>query len=625
MVAFMEEKRTKRFITVITTCVLMGLGLLVIRVVDLQGFQGQVFVDISQDNRQFRSEIPAERGVFFDRYGDPLVMNQKAYFQLLRPAGVYSEKTPISVSEALALQVESPLAVEYSLQRYYFRPFSLAHILGYVSGVTADNLQENPQLGQSDVVGKFGLEGSLDERMRGKKGFREFEVNALGEKITVSRYEKEIPGQSIKTTLDPYLSTVAWKAMGNKTGSVVILDADTGKILTIVSTPSFNSNLFTPSLGAEQQRQEELQKALTDEKKLFFNRAVSGLYPPGSIFKLVTALAGLESGAFTQETEVDDQGTLEVGEYSFANWYYTQYGRTEGVITLVRAISRSNDIFFYRAAEWTGVDALVQRAEEMGFGKLTGVEISGEKPGLVPNPTWKEKTLGERWFLGNTFHMGIGQGDLLVTPLQQAQMVQVFGNGGKLCKPHLLESDRESECSSLGVQEKNLEIVREGMINACSSGGTAFPFFPWNDQRKGKVTQEMGSEESASSLIRNGVVACKTGTAEFGAQDQKGHRNTHAWFAMTVGGVQELLQDQLKALLPDIVSESTASATLAEADRTTADEKKTWLEKVNQSSFPDTLAIVVLVESDDQQPFAEGSKDGAPVALQIWKWMMGTP
>lgn len=617
----MEKQRKNYLVKTVFFCLVMCLGLLVFRVIDLQGFQGSWFADISYQNRLFKTEIPAERGVFLDRYGDLLAINQRAYYQILDPKVLYSKTKPLNKDEALALSIEKPFEVNYALQRQYLRPFSMAHVLGYVTGITADDLKTGKNYSLTDSLGRLGLEAYFDDAVKGRKGYREFEINALGKKLSEAEVVEPVIGKNIQTTLDPYLSTVAWKKMGEKTGAVVILDADNGQVLSLVSTPAFDSNLFSPATAEDEQtaKLNELRMALANEKKLFFNRAVSGTYPPGSIFKLVTALAGLENGAFDTQTTVDDQGILEVGEYRYANWYYTQYGRTEGLISLVRAIARSNDTFFYKAAEWLGADKLDKQADLMGFGKLTGIQLAGEKAGLVPSPAWKEKTLGEKWFLGNTFHMGIGQGDLLVTPLQQAQMVGVFSNGGELCKPSLVLDKQTVSCSSIGAKEENLLAIEEGMIGACSTGGTAYPFFPWNQKR----LSQLGATLPANKLIQNGVVACKTGTAEFGAEDERGYRKTHAWFTMTVGGVKHLLEEQIKVLGESTMNKSLKIDTTNEADRDLALEKQLWLEKIKEFGFADNLVIVVLVESDETQPFMEGSRDAAPVAYAIWQWMFG--
>jgi len=617
----MEKQRKTSLVSTVFLGLLLALSLLAFRVIDLQAFQGQWFADISYQNRLFRTEIPAERGVFLDRYGDSLVVNQRAYHQISEPTALYPQTQPITRDQALELAITQPFSVNYSLQRQYLRPFSMAHVLGYVTGVTAEDLQQDNQYELTDSVGRAGLESYFNDLVKGRKGYREYEINALGKKLTESKFEPPVQGRNLQTSLDPYLSTVAWQAMGNKTGSVVILDPKTGQVLALVSTPAFDSNLFSPSTVATEQETKlnELRFALADEKRLFFNRSVNGTYPPGSIFKLVTALAGLESGSFDTNTQVDDQGILEVGEYRYANWYYTQYGRTEGLISLVRAIARSNDTYFYKAAELLGVDNLVKQAELMGFGSPTGIELNGERAGLVPNPSWKEKTLGEKWFLGNTFHLGIGQGDLLVTPLQQAQMLQVFANHGHLCKPSLLADPQAVSCSSIGASEANLLAVEQGMIEACSTGGTAYPFFPWNQQRSSQLDQNL----PANKLVNSGVVACKTGTAEFGGEDERGYRHTHAWFGMTVGGLDQLLAPQLQVLGANTESKSVAIDTTAEPARDLQLERQAWLKKVQAHGFPDSLVIVVLVESDEEQPYREGSRDAAPVAQTIWQWLLG--
>jgi penicillin-binding protein 2 len=621
----MAKKRPVKFTKILSTLATIIMALLVVRVVDLQGFRGELFRQISEENRQFRVNIPAERGVFLDRYDQPLVVNTRSYYRYADIRAVYSDVVPLAQPEALQIQVSDPLAVGYDLRRQYTNPFSTAHVLGYASVVNPADLTADNSLGITDVVGRLGLERSYDDLLRGQDGYQEFEVNALGEKQAVQAKKEPTVGRPLNTTLDSALATVAWRAMGGNTGAVVILDAETGAVLALISLPSFNSNLFTPKLDSNQDRQRlaQLQEALADERQLFFNRAISGTYPPGSVFKLITAVAGLESGAFDLESTVDDRGILEVGEYRFANWYYTQYGRTEGVISLIRAITRSNDTFFYKAAEWTGVEALVAKAREFGFGEPTGIEIPGEAAGLVPDPAWKEQTFGERWFLGNTYHLGIGQGDLLVTPLQLAQMMAVFGNGGKLCQPHVVAKEHKSsslvECSSLGMSKRTLAAIQQGMIGACSSGGTAFPFFDWNDSRLAQLPEEL----SASEQLNRGVVACKTGTAEFGAEDEQGYRQTHAWFGMTVGGLRQLLAADLASGEDLTVSVSTQSALTDEREFDLSAKRTRWLEQIKEFGFPNKLAIMVLVESNEEQPFAEGSREAAPIAREIFDWIVG--
>jgi penicillin-binding protein 2 len=255
--------------------------------------------------------------------------------------------------------------------------------------------------------------------------------------------------------------------------------------------------------GDFQDSQEKLQTLLTDPQKPFFNRVLGGAYPPGSTFKIVTATAGLEEGKINAETLWNDTGEIRVGEYSYKNWYFTQYGRTEGEINVVGALKRSTDTFFYKVGEWVGPTSLSAWAKAFGLGQKTQIDLPGEVEGLVPSPEWKEEK-GDRWFLGNTYHFAIGQGDLLATPLQINFLTNVMASGGQLCRPQVLKNeDQKESCRDLKLKKETLSLVEEGMKEVCSSGGTAFPFFEFLPQ-----------------------VACKTGTAEFGDPEDK----THAWF-----------------------------------------------------------------------------------------------
>ena len=289
------------------------------------------------------------------------------------------------------------------------------------------------------------------------------------------------------------------------------------------------------------------------------------------------------------------------------------------MIHLVRAIARSNDIFFYKAAEWTGPDQIAQMARLLGFGSATGIEIGGEARGLVPDPQWKEKVMGERWFLGNTYHLGIGQGDLLVTPLQIAQLIQTIAHNGTLCRPSVLVSST-ADCRSVGIQEDHVRMVLAGMLDACSPGGTAFPFFPLNQSRRqpdGAPTQD----------LQRGAVACKTGTAEFGGADARGDRKTHGGGAGIVEPqIPELTQGGNQAggdkiggnqISSEVVAIPSAASTSGLIDR------GRWGKLVQVQRYPRRLAIVVLLESDDEHPYREGSRDAGAVAKQILDWMEG--
>jgi penicillin-binding protein 2 len=221
---------------------------------------------------------------------------------------------------------------------------------------------------------------------------------------------------------------------------------------------------------------------------------------------MVTAYAGLESGKIKRDTLIEDTGEIKIDQYRYGNWYFDQYGRTEGQINIERALARSNDIFFYKVGELVGVDELVKWSRKFGLGEPTGIELPGEVSGLVPDRLWKERMTGERWFLGNTYHMSIGQGDLTATPLQIARMT-AGAVSGRLCQVSIIK-DSEPKCESLGLKTENTEIVKEGMRQVCASGGTAFPFFDFAPP-----------------------VLCKTGTAQHAGQKAESDL-PHAWITV---------------------------------------------------------------------------------------------
>ncbi len=598
--------------------------LLVVRLVHLQIVEGTTYRRMADNNRFFNQFIPAERGVIFDRYQQPLVKNKKIYF-LTKDDGLYSAKEPISTEQALQLMAQDPKQVVYELRRYYLYPQELAHALGYTAPVMTEDLVANSQLQANDWLGKMGLEKQFDQVLRGQDGAQLYEVNTWGEKQRLFSEKQPVAGNNLSTSIDPYLSKIAFNAFGEMMGAAVVLDVDTGQVLALVSHPAFNANDLTSTLidpQLEQQRQLNLHNYFQDERKVFFNRAVSGMYPPGSVFKLVTAIAGLQKQAFDEHKTVLDEGILKVGDYSYANWLYTQNGGTDGEISLVRAIARSNDIYFYKAAEWTGPTSLAAQAREFGFGKSTGIELPAEAAGFVPDPTWKEETQGERWFLGNTYHFGIGQGDMLATPLQNAQLVQSLIKGGELCPPRFLtepvmansfntNQQLANNCQSLGLTEENVNLVLQGMIGACQPGGTASIMFGFNQN-----FTPLDQVENAIVLINQGAVACKTGTAEVGGENALGRRNTHGWF---VAGTSVDTSQMI-----EIIKTRAEEAQVSEQGNIqglTAEELRQWAEHLEKFGFPKKIVLVALVESDDALPYKEGSIHAAPIIKAMLAWM----
>jgi penicillin-binding protein 2 len=307
----------------------------------------------------------------------------------------------------------------------------------------------------------------------------------------------------------------------------------------MVSRPSFDPNLFTMGpgyLAASDSSYLSLSDILLDsQNQPLLDRSISGTYPPGSTFKLVVASSGLENKIIDENYQVEDTGVLQVGAFSFSNWYYTGYGGKDGEVNVVKGIKRSNDIFFYTLAGKVGVDTVSETAKKFGLGKTLGIDLQGEATGLVPTPEWKQKIIGEQWYLGDTYHYGIGQGFLLTTPLQVNGWTQAIANGGTLYQPHLLKDLKPHILGSNLLDQHSSDLIREGMVEACSPGGVAWPLFNYtikNPRLKvdGKNILEAPQATTTAGFqdFRHVVIACKTGTAENGGNNTL----AHAWITL---------------------------------------------------------------------------------------------
>jgi len=481
----------------------IGFLLLIGRLVELQIIFSTKNKILAEGNRIKKIVNPAQRGMIYDRNEKELVRNVPIYRIKVQSAKckVQSEDCFEDIPREEALRMEARGETEnlrMDIGRDYLYGRSLAHVLGYLSEANPQEVEEG-RWEMGDLVGRTGVEEKYDALLRGKDGGELIEVDSLGNKVREIGKIEPVPGKDIHLSIDGELSKVAWEALGDQPGAVVTTEVKTGQVLVLVSSPSFNPNQIS-------------EQDLTNPGLPFFNRAIGGAYPPGSTFKIVTATAGMEEGKINENTTFEDPGEIRIGEYVYRNWYFTQYGKTEGTINLVRAIKRSTDTFFYKVGEWVGATTLAEWARVFGLGRKTGIDIPGEVAGLVPDPGWKEKTTGERWFLGDTYHFAIGQADLLTTPLQITMMTSVIANDGKLCKPQVkLETGNSKlaidNCQDLKLKPETLRLIKEGMKEACSPGGTAFPLFDFKPQ-----------------------VGCKTGTAEFG--DPAGR--THAWLTAFV-------------------------------------------------------------------------------------------
>lgn len=426
----------------------MGFLALVARLVELQVIKGAYYRNLSEENRIRHNPIPANRGKIIARGGEVLSGTE------------------------------------------------VAHIVGYASEVNEEevgkidpNCPENGPKKLGQLTGRGGLNEKYDCLLTGIDGEELYEVDTVGEKIRTLGVKKPIPGKDIHTTIDYPLQKKAYEILGETKGAIVVTDKK-GEVLVLYSAPAFDPN--------------NVEKYLEDPDLPFFNRAMGGTYHPGSVFKPVVAISALEEEKIGEDYRFVDRGILEVktlyGDFSYANWYFTQYGGTEGEIGLTRAIARSTDTFFYTIGEMLGPEKIAQWADKFWLDRKTGIDLPGEVVGLIPTPEWKKRVKNENWFLGNTYHMSIGQGDIAVTPLALNQAISAISTG-KYCHPFLVEGEG---CQDLGIKEENLDLVKEGMKEVCQTGGTGYTFFDFPDP-----------------------VYCKTGTAEVGVDG-----DTHAWFIL---------------------------------------------------------------------------------------------
>jgi penicillin-binding protein 2 len=498
-----KEKSEK--ILIITYTVIVAFLLLVMRLWQLQILQGSEYRKLSEDNRLRIISIPAPRGIIFDRNGIQLVKNSPYYYaslitkefdkskvdslsKLLNiPAEEIIEKinknspspfVPIRLKEGLPFgevaYIESRrsdfrgLIIEVEVSREYIYGDVGSHLIGYL-GKLNPSQSKDPALKEippDTFIGQWGVELLFDKSLRGTLGKRVIEVDALGREIRLLQEKPPIKGKDITLSIDINLQEEAEKAFGEKAGALVAIKPDTGEILGMVSKPSFDPNLFAKGISYDK------WIAFTQDKKNpMLNRALQSQYPPGSTFKIVTAIAALEEGIISPETKVDCRGGIDYGRWHFGCWRKQGHG----VVSLHRAIVESCDTYFYEAGKRLGIDKIYDYATNLGLGKKTGIELGREKQGLIPNTKWKLKNKKQPWFLGETFNAAIGQGYVAVTPIQLAVMTSIIANGGNLYRPTLIKGAQPIISGKVKIRSDTLEIVKSGLFGVVNEpGGTGW-------------------------------------------------------------------------------------------------------------------------------------------------------
>ncbi|MEK7341370.1 MAG: penicillin-binding protein 2, partial [Candidatus Binatota bacterium] len=313
-------------------------------------------------------------------------------------------------------------------RRSYLMNSMGAHLLGYLGEIGPKQLkaQKAKGYGMGDEIGQFGLERKWEEFLRGRSGGQQVEVDALGRRVRVLHEVEDVPGHSVYLTLDRDLQETAYEALKGKDGAIVALDVNSGAILALVSTPAFDPNVFARGITGEEWR------ALGQDRAYpLNNRAVQGIYPPGSTFKIVLAIAALEENVIAPETPLLCHGSMAFGNRVFRDWKKEGHG----AVDLNKGIVQSCDVYFYQLGQRIGIDRIAKYARMLGLGEKTGIALDDEKSGLIPDTEWKRKRFGQPWFPGETPSAAIGQGYITVTPLQMANLMAAVANGGTLYRP----------------------------------------------------------------------------------------------------------------------------------------------------------------------------------------------
>lgn len=538
----------------------------------LQIVKGGEYRERAEINRLRPVPVPASRGLIYDRQGKVLVENVPRFSAAVVPGDVPQDKaatiyrrlssilgvpagdiekavkqgqeragafTPVVIKENLPQEVAFTLKEELrdlpgarlrvDAQRRYPAGDYLSHILGYVGTISQEDLKQLKNQGYqiNDQIGKSGLELAYEEYLRGQPGLQRVEVDATGRQLRVVETEPPRPGYSLILSLDLDLQARATKILQETSrggaAAAIVMDVNTGGILALVSLPTYDNNRIARGVSDE-----ELKALLEDPAKPLVNHAMSEMYPPGSIFKIITGVAALQEKVATPSTVITSRGYITVDNQFDPNvTYVLRDWAALGKLNFYSGVAMSSDVYFYCLAggcsregiEGLGAERLARYARAFGLGNTTGIDLPSESAGLVPDPDWKEKTFGpsDPWVVGDTYHFGIGQGFLTVTPLQMVTATAAIANGGTRLRPKLVQevvdidgkkllSSQQEARSKVPVDKENLAIMREAMRQAVD----------WGTARTAKV--------------QGITVAGKTGTAEFGQRRPDGSYPTHGWF-----------------------------------------------------------------------------------------------
>lgn len=548
-------------ITGVMICVLVAFAVLLLRLIYLQIVMGEEYLALSLNNRIRLQSIDPPRGLIYDRNDYVLVENRPSFdititlkdarpvektiakladyldipsqelvSKLSTSRGISSYK-PIILQQDIgrdalaaieAHKYDLPgIAINVKLARHYLNVKDAAHLIGYLSEISSRELAggKYPDRRRGDFIGKFGAEKAFEKYLQGKRGGRQVEVNANGRIVRVLKTVPAKPGKNIYLTIDYDLQKKAESLLQGVAGAAVAMEPGSGRILALASSPSFDQNYFASGMSHEQ-----WDSLISNPFRPMENKAIQGEYPPGSTYKIITALAGLEEGVIDESTEFYCPGYYRFGNRVYRCWKRGGHGN----VNIVKALAESCDVYFYQVGQLLGVDRLAWYAKASGLGSPTGINLGKEGKGLIPTAAWKKKRTGNPWQRGETLSVAIGQGFNLATPLQMASMISAIANGGTRYKPMILESVKSSDglivhqgkpqvVGKIPLSKPSLELVKKGLWEVVNGDrGTA--------RGSRLVDIEISGKTGTSQVISRK----KNDTRP--EEERPAHLRPHAWF-----------------------------------------------------------------------------------------------
>ena len=548
-------------VTGVMICVLAAFAVLLVRLMYLQVIRGEEYHLLSLNNRIRLQSIDPPRGLIYDRNGHVLVENRPSFdvditlkdagkveetvqkvaryldvpfedlMQKLTTSKSISAYKPILLRQDIgrnalasieAHKYDLPgISVNVKLRRHYLNVQDAAHLIGYLSEISPAELagKKYPGRRRGDFIGKFGAEKAYENYLRGIRGGRQVEVNANGQVVRVLKTVAAKPGNNIYLTIDQALQKKAESLLRGVSGAAVAMEPGSGRILALASSPSFDQNHF--AIGMSHEQWDSLN---SNPFHPMVNKAIQGEYPPGSTYKIITAMAGLEEGVIDTNTEVFCPGHYRFGNRTYRCWKKGGHGQVE----IIKAITESCDVYFYKVGEMLGVDRLAWYARASGLGFPTGINLDKEAKGLIPTAAWKKKRVGVVWQKGETLSVAIGQGFNLATPLQMVGMTAAFANGGTRYKPIIVEAVKtpdgrllhQSQPRVIGkvpISEPTLQLVKTGLWAVVNSDhGTA------RGSRLADI--EISGKTGTSQVISRKKDETRS------EEERPAHQRPHAWF-----------------------------------------------------------------------------------------------